>query len=166
MATNKIYRTAESAITFKDSGGSAVITLQNLAAGAGRVSARYDRGSGSKPVRYRWRAVIQFDSAPAVGEQIEIYLFESDGTYVDGTIGTSDAALTTDKRKNGHLIGCVIVDTTSHSTNIVASGIVEIYDQYFSVGVWNGSAADALKNTANTSSVELQAMPDDIMAAA
>lgn len=160
--TNKVYRAVESAITFKDSGGSATITLQNLGFGAGRISARYDRGANSLPARYRWRAVMQFETAPAIGELVEIYLGQSDGTYMDGTLGTADAALTSDKRRNLDLIGTVVVDTTSTATDIIQGGICYIWDRYISVGVWNGSGGDNLENTANASFIELVPMPDEI----
>lgn len=166
MATNKIYRTQETSITFRDSGGDAVITLQNLAAGAGRISARYDRGAGSKARLHTWRAVIQFETAPVVGELVEIYLAESDGTYMTGTLGTSDAALSSDKRRNLTLIGMVVADTTSTATDIIANGMCLINERYVSVGVWNGSAGDNLENTANACRIILTPVPDDIQAAA
>lgn len=160
---NKIYRASETPITFKDSGGSAVITLQNLGFGAGRVSARYDRGAGSLPRLHKVRLIVQFESAPIINEQVELYLFESDGTYMDGTLGTSDAAMSSDKRRNGKLVGALIVDTTSTGTDIVASwDNVPISDRYLSVGVWNGSAGDNLKNTANTSQIIITPMPDEM----
>lgn len=158
---SKIYRAVETTLSFRDSGGDAVITLINLGFGAGRVSARYDRGAGSLARMYQWRGVFQFETAPALNEAIEIYLFESDGTYMDGTLGMSDAALGTDKRKNGKLIGVVTVDTTSAGTDIIASGLCLINERYFSVGVWNGSAGDNLKNTSNASRVNLTPMPDE-----
>ena len=159
---NAIYRAYGTTLSFRDSGGSAVLTLQNLAFGAGRVSARYDRGAGSLPRLYHWRAVVQFETAPIVGELVEVYLYESDGTYADGTIGTADGALATDKRKNGKLIGVVVVDTTSTGTDIVASGMCVINERYVSVGVWNGSAGDNLKNTANASRVNLTPVNDEL----
>lgn len=159
---NKVYYNPESTITFKDSGGSAVLTLQNLGFGAGRISARYDRGSGAKPMRHRWTAVIQFETAPIVGETVEIYIAPSDGTYADGNIGTSDAALTSDKRRNLKLIGTVVVDTTAAATDIVRSGTCEIVSRYFSTGVWNASAGDNLENTANASVIIFEPIPDEI----
>jgi hypothetical protein len=164
VVANLIYRAVETTLSFRDSGGDAVLTLQNLSAGAGRVSARYDRSTGSKPRLYEWRAVMQFNTAAVVGELVEIYLFESDGTYMDGTLGSSDAALGSDKRKNGKLIGVVVVDTTSTATDIVASGMCVINARYFSVGVWNGSAADPLQNTSNASRVNLTPVPDEVQA--
>ncbi len=159
---NLIYTASQTAITFKESGGDAVITLLNLGYGAGRISAQYDRGAGSKPMRYSWKAKLQFETAPAVGELVEIYLAQSDGTYVDGVLGTSDAALTTDKRRNLDLIGVVVVDTTSTATDIVASGVCYIWQRYFSVGVWNASAGDNLENTANANVIIFTAIPDEV----
>lgn len=161
---NKVYRALETAISFRDSGGDATLTLQNLAFGVGRVSARYDQGSGSKPRRWTWRGVFQFETAPLVGELVEIYLFTSDGTYADGVVGTADAALTSDQRRNGRYLGAVVVDKTSVTTDIVGSGAesFEINDRYFSIGVWNGSAGDNLENTANASRVILTPVPDEI----
>ena len=42
---NKIYRAVETTLSFRDSGGDAVLSLLNLGFGVGRVSARYDRGA-------------------------------------------------------------------------------------------------------------------------
>lgn len=160
--TNKIYTASETAITFKESGGDAAITLLNLGYGAGRISAQYDRGAGSKPMRYSWKGVFQFETTPVVGELVELYLAQSDGTVVDGVVGTSDAALTTDKRRNLDLIGVVVVDTTSTATNIVASGICYIWQRYFSVGIWNASAGDNLENTANVNYITFTPIPDEV----
>ncbi len=159
---NLIYTASQTAITFKESGGDAVITLINLGFGAGRVSAQYDRGAGSKPMRYSWKAVMQFETAPAVGELVEIYLAQSDGTNVDGNVGTADAALTTDKRRNLDLIGVVVADSTSTATSNIASGICYIWQRYFSVGVWNASAADNLENTANANYITFTPIPDEV----
>jgi hypothetical protein len=160
---NKIYRATETPIVFCESGGDVVITLINLAFGVGRVSAQYDRGTGSKAQLHEITGVFQFETAPAVGEAVEIYLFESDGTYQDGTVGTSDAALTTDKRRNGMFIGAVIADTTSTATDIVARfKDVPITSRYYSIGVWNASAGDNLENTANASRVIVTPMPPEI----
>lgn len=160
---NKIYGALETPITFRDSGGDVVITLLNLAFGAGRVSARYDRGAGSKARLHEVRAVIQFETAPALGEAVEIYLFQSDGTYMDGTLGTADAAMTSDKRRNGMLIGAVIADTTSTATDIIATfQNVPISSRYYSIGVWNASAGDNLENTANACRIIVTPNPDEI----
>lgn len=159
---NKIYRAVETPVVFRDSSGDVVLTLQNLAAGAGRVSAQYDRGAGSKSQYHEVTAVFQMETAGVIGEAIEVWLFESDGTYQDGTVGTIDAALASDKRRNGMLIGAVIVDTTSTATNIVGRfKDVPITSRYYSVGVWNATA-DNLEDTANASRVIVTPMPPEI----
>jgi hypothetical protein len=159
---NKIYQAPETALSFRDSGGDATLTLQNLAFGAGRISARYDRGAGSKAQDFEVKGVFQFETAPALTEQVEVYLYQSDGTYMDGTLGTSDAALTSAKRSNGDLITLVIVDTTSVTTDIVRTWRCKITSRYFSIGVWNASAGDNLENTANASRVILIPLPMEI----
>lgn len=160
---NKIYRATEAPITFRDSSGDVAMTLQNLAFGAGRVSAQYDRGAGSKAKLHEVIGVFQFETAPAIGEAVEIYLFQSDGTYIDGNVGSSDAALSSDKRRNGLLIGAVIVDTTSTATDIIARfADVPITSRYYSIGVWNASAGDNLENTANASRVIVTPNPDEV----
>lgn len=169
MATQQVFRALGTALVFKDSGGDAVITLQNLGFGVGRVSAQYDRGAGSKPMRHKWRGVFQFESAPVIGEIIEIHGYEASSTAnttVDGTVGVADAALVSAKRANSTWKLYVVVDTVSTGTDIVASGEVMILDRYFSVGVWNASAGDNLKNTANVNVITFTPMPDDIQAAA
>jgi hypothetical protein len=159
---SKVYRAIETAVVFRDSSGTVVMTLQNLAAGAGRVSAQHDRGAGSLAQLHEVTAVFQMETAGVVGESIEVYLFESDGTYQDGTVGTSDAALTADKRRNGMLVGAVIVDTTSTATNIVARfKDVPITSQYYSVGVWNATA-DNLEDTANASRIIVTPTPPEL----
>lgn len=160
---NKIYRAIETPVVFRDSSGDVVITLQNLAFGAGRVSAQKDRGAGSLPRLHEVIGVFQFETAPVIGENVEIYLFQSDGTYVDGNVGTADAALTTDKRRNGIHIGSINVDTTSTATDIIGRFLdVPITSRYYSIGVWNASAGDNLENTANASRVIVTPMPDEV----
>lgn len=159
---NKVYVAQETPVTFRDSGGDVVLTLQNLGFGAGRVSARYDRNTGSKPARHKVRATFQFETAPIAGETLELYIFESDGTSVDGNVGTSDAALTSANRNNGTFVGAVVVPSTATATDITASFTVYIYSRYYSVGVWNASAGDNLKNTANVSFVTVTPIPDEV----
>lgn len=160
--SNKVYIAPETPIVFSDSDGDVVITLQNLAAGAGRLSARYDRGSGSKPARYHVRGVFQFETAPIVGEVVEVVIAESDGTYADGGVGTSDAALTAGQKLNLGFACAVKAQTTDTATSFIGHGIVEIHERYVQVGVWNHSAGDNLENTANASRVILTPLPDEI----
>ena len=158
---NKVYTVFETAITFQDSGGSAVITLNNLATGAGRISARYDRGAGSIATKYICRVTVQLATTGTVGEQVDIFVSSSDGTHPDGEIGTADAALTTDKRRNLKYVGSVYSDQTATNTDMTGSFVVEILTRYFSVGVWNATT-DNLRASANTSLISFTPIPDEI----
>jgi len=161
---HKVYRAIGTPITFKDSGGSAVITLQNLAAGAGRVSAVYDRGAGDLPVQYKWRAVFQWTATPVVGYYAEIYLVESDGTYVDGTLGSSDAAVSAyGQLENCWQLGNNFVQVATGASNMVVSGECTIFDRYFSVAIWNKATVN-FQNTANVSFITFTPVPDELQA--
>jgi hypothetical protein len=159
---NKIYRAIETAIRFKDTDATYTLTLNNLAASTGgRISDRVDRGAGSLPREYRWKAVIQFETAPVVGEYVEIYLSQSDGTNEDGNVGTSDAALTAAVVANLDLIGIVKVQTTDAASDMIASGSFMIDERYFSIGVIN-KTVDNLKATNDLSWVEVTPMPCEV----
>lgn len=159
--SGKIYRAIETPITFQDSGGSAVITLQNLPANYLRISAQYDRGAGSLPAKYQWRAVLRWASTPVVAKWAEIYLAQSDGTYVDGSVGTSDSYIGTEEQLRNLLwLGNVVVQSAT-TGNMIASGECTIVDRYISVGIANRGNV-ALFNTANVSKIILTPVPDEI----
>ena len=159
---NKIYRAIETAVRFKDTDATYTLTLNNLAATTGgRISDRVDRGAGSLPRLYRWKAVIQFETAPVVGERVELYLSQSDGTNEDGNVGTTDAALTAAQAVNLEFIGLVTVQTTDADVDFIASGVCVIEERYYSIGVLN-KAADNLQATNDLSWVELTPMPDEV----
>ena len=159
---NKVYIAPESSVTFTDSAGDVVITLQNLAAGAGRISVRHDKGANSQAIDFAWRATMQFETAPVVGETVDLYLSTSDGTNPDGEEGAADAALSDpDKLLNMLYIGSVKVTSVGDATDMTASGIITIAPRYFSVVVHNNTA-DNLKNTAEVNDVIVTPIPAEI----
>lgn len=147
---SKVYNAPETAITFKASGGTVVFTNTSVANAAGRISAQWDRGAGSQPGLYKWRATTKAGAALVVGNVLEIYFATSDGTIEDGNQSTSDAAFSaTDKRRNLQPVGTIVADSTSNGEVQNGSGVVEILDRYVSVVWWNalgqtlsGSAGD------------------------
>jgi hypothetical protein len=165
LTTNKIYRSLGTPIRFKDSDATYTLTTNNLAAGAGRISDRWDRGDAHLPMWYRWKCVIQFETAPVVGEYVEIVKSESDGTNEDGNVGTADAALTAGQKLNCKTIGIVRVQTTDAAADFIASGMTLIVERYVSFGIWNASA-DNLKATNDLSWVELTPVIEEVEAAA
>ena len=141
---NKVYVAAKTALTWTDSGGDYALTLASLAADGVRVGAQHDLGSGSRSRLYAWRfAVDGFGTAPVVGETVDVYVATSDGTYVDGNVGTSDAAGSTVALPNLLFLGSATVQTTSTTNDLIISGHVEISAQYVSPVIHNNTA-DAL----------------------
>jgi len=159
---NLIYQVIQTPIVFQDSSGDAVISLNALAANTGRVSARYDRGATSLARRYTLRGVFDKGAASVVGEIINMYIFTSDGTNADGTVGTADGPLTANQA-----LDCferpypVVVNTTSTSVKITRSYVVEIPTRYFSVGVMN-SVTGLLRAAANVCTISLTPVADEI----
>lgn len=167
MAESLVYRNLGTPITFKDSDATYTLTLNNLAHGAGRVSDQVDRGAGSKPVTYQWKAVICWETAGVVGERVEIYIIEGDGTDQDGAIAAGDAAWSDANIKpNMKLIGINTTQATTGDAKNVASGICSIWGRYFAVAVWSNSAASHFQNDNDASYITLTPMPDAIQAEA
>jgi hypothetical protein len=164
---NKVYTVVEELIIFTSGdAGDLTFNLNNLAFAAGRYSDRHDRGTGSKPSRARiWGKFNLAATTPTIGEQIEVYVIEwsSHGTPIaDGDLGTTDAALTSDQRKNlGAPALIVIVDSTNEALNFVGNAIVEIPGRYVSVAVWNATT-DNFQAAADVSQVSIEWLPDEI----
>lgn len=133
---NQIKLNVGSLITFKSTGGTVLFTPTSVAQNAGRVSAQWDRGAPPYASRFAWRAVSKANATVVIGDTLaDIYAATSDGTNIDGTPGTSDAALSSiEKARNMQWIGSLIVEATA-AAQVVASGIIELPERYFSV-VW------------------------------
>ena len=162
-AVNKIYVNPETAITFADSAQSpsATLTFSALASGAGRISAQFDRGAGAIAMCYVWRATNSLSGTNVVGAAIEYFLATSDGTNIDGQVGTSDAALASDKRNNLKFLGLLIVDQTTTNTNMTASGTVCTSSRYLSIGVWNATTL-AFQTSTSAHKFSLTPIPMEI----
>lgn len=159
---NQVLISPGTVVTFKASGGDVVFTPKNVANAAGRISAQWDRGSGSKPGRYKWRAHTKFQAGLTVPNVLEIYFATSDGTDVDGNQSTADAAFAaSDKRRNLQFVGVINADSTSSGEVHIASGVVEIFDRYVSVVWWN-AMGQSLTNTDGDHTFTLTPIPDEI----
>lgn len=139
---NKLYVVLESpVILFADAAQTpdATLTLSALASGAGRVSARYDRGATAHAAWYEWRLRCQLTGTNIVGAAVEVYAFTSDGTNPDGEVGTADAAFATDKRNNAKPCGALFVDQVTTNVTMTASGLIWIPQRYISIGIWDAT---------------------------
>ena len=115
-------------------------SMEAVANGAGRVSARIDLGTAPRPYLYRWHCKVPFQATPTAGNELRLRKSESDGTYEDGDLGVVDAALAAEPTGNCRQFGSVKVQAAGTQDNI-ASGIVEIYSRYVSIVGWNASGA-------------------------
>ena len=148
--TSNQYVSPGTAKVFGDSAQTPDVTwtLSALASGAGRISARFDKGSGAQPALWELKCRLQLTGTNVVGASVEFYISPSDGTNPDGEIGTADAALTTDKRRDLTLAGVLVVDQTTTNTTMTRSFQVYVPNRYFSLGVWNATTLPFKTDTA------------------
>lgn len=146
---NEVYLVRGTPVVWSDTTGDATMTLNNLAAAAVRIGAQKDWGAGAQPNMYAWRLTVQFETAPVVGETVDVYLATSDGTEEDGQMGTSDAAGDTNSIKNCMFIGSLVVTSTDADHDMTASGVCSIPTRYCSPVIHNNTA-DNLQATNDT----------------
>lgn len=161
---NLIYQAPGTTVTFKSSGGDVTFTNTSVSNGAGRISAQWDRGAGSKPGLYRWEATTKAAAALAVGVTLEIYLATAhvSSSQIDGNQSTADAAFSaTDKRRNLQWVGAIVADSTTNGEVQNASGTVFITARYVSVVWWN-ALGQALSGTAGDHVFTLTPYPAEI----
>lgn len=163
---SKQYFAPETAVSFKNTGGTVVLTMTSLANGAGRISAQWDRGTGSQPGLYRWHFRTKAAASLTVGNRVELYFAQANGTGttdVPGKLGTADAAVSSiEKLRNlGPPFGGISADSTTNGEEQVSSGVCFIYSRYVSVVVWNASG-QALSGTAGDHELILTPIPPEL----
>lgn len=159
---NLIYVNEAAAITFINTGGSAVFAPTSLASGAGRQGAHYDFGVGARSREFAWRAYCQMATTPVLAEIIDVYLKYSDGTHHDNDDGTGDIAVSAeDKLRNLHWIGKIVIDEASATPEFSASGSVIMEHRYVAPVFWNRTA-DAFSSTASEHGFILTPVPSEI----
>lgn len=164
---NKVLNQPETEITWLSAGGTELITLTSLAAGAGHQGAIHDFGLGPRARNFRWVAFIKFATTPVVSETVDIYLKQTwsetgTPTHPDNDDGLGDIALSAeDKLRNLQYIGSIEVDEASTTPEFVGSGIVRI-DNRHAGPVFFNDTADALSATATDHGFEIKAVPDEI----
>lgn len=165
---NKVYTAREATRLWSDGGNTSDedLDLGGLAADAGRVGSAWDRGAGSIATKYRWTLFIDgFDTAPVVGETVDLYFAESDGTITDGPVAfsdTADAALSsTDLLKNLKPAGSAVVHSTTAGDNVAKSGLIVLKARHI-IPVVHNNTADALLSTNDFHRVILEPVPEEI----
>ena len=149
---NEIYLVRGTPIVWTDSGGDEEMDLGGLAADATMGGSYYDRGASATNDEYEWELVIDgFDTAPVVGESVDLYVSGSnDTTNFDGQptslpTDTADTATgpTTDMLNNMHYVGSATVHSTTAADELIVRGTCRITSRYFFPVIHNATA-DAL----------------------
>ena len=163
---NEVYQKHGTAITWTDSGGDEELDIGGLAADGTLGGSYYDRGDLSTtpaPDEFEWVMTIDgFDTAPVVGETVDLYFAQGSSTTVfDGQVtsnptDTVDTATgpTTDMLKNMMYAGSCVVHSTTAADELIARGVVRFTSRYFFPVVHNNTA-DALLSTADAHTVVL-----------
>ena len=145
---NKILHVRETDVTWRNTGGSELLTLTSVGSGAGRQGARHDFTTGSIARTYEWSAFLQLVATPTLGELIYIYWKFSNGTQAGNDDGTGDIVVSAiDKLRNLQLIGAIEIDQAAANIEMTASGILTLNSRYGHPVFWN-AAAVALTATA------------------
>ena len=171
MATSKVYATLGAVTTFGGSGSGASIlwTPQNEAASKGRISAVWDRGAGSKPMRYTWRMQSRWIATATAADPMRLYLVTSNAAATpaatDGNLTFGDAELTSETPLAYSAMHFGTLVSGGVSQPECTSGILYIFERYVAVAMWN-AGTKALTNTLADHLLTLTEDPDDVQAAA
>ena len=164
---NKIYINPESTITWTDTAGDEDLDLGGLAADAGRVGSAADRGTSARASEFHWQLKIDgFNTAPVVGESVDLYLaFTNDASVVDGPVGygasTDSALASTNLLDNLLFLGSAVVRSTTAADNLVISGYASIDARYI-IPVIHNNTADALLSTSDAHTFVLTPVPQEV----
>lgn len=160
MATSKVYVLTETAVVWTDTAGDEDLDLGALAADAGRVGSALDRGASAHSGSYLWELKIDgFDTAPVVGETIDLYFALTNSTTdIPGPVGysdTADSALgSTDQLPNLLFAGSAIVRSVTAADDVIISGELHTGFRYI-IPVIHNNTADALLGTSDAHTLTL-----------
>ena len=163
--TNKIYIKEETATEWLNTGGNLDMDLGGLAADAVQMGAFLDLGANPRSQDYAFELLIDgFDTAPVVGESVDLYFAQSlDTTNFDGNPSTdptptAEGVMTTAQLKNTMFVASAIVYSTTAGDKLKITGVVRLTSRYVSPVVHNNTA-DALLSAGDAHSLKLTPIP-------
>lgn len=148
-----------------NTGGDLDMDLGGLAADAVQMGAFLDTGTVTRYQDYTFELLIDgFDTAPVLGESVDLYFAQSEGTTnFDGNpttdpTPTAEGVMTTAQLKNTLFAASAIVYSTTAGDELKITGTVRLNSRYVSPVVHNNTA-DALLSTADAHSLKLTPLP-------
>lgn len=158
---NLIYMNQETALEWSSTATNTLV-VTSLATDAGTQGDLHDFGTSARSRTFTWRAWTKWETAPVVGDRVDIYLKTSDGTHPDNDDGaTATAVSAEDKLRNLERIGRIIVDQASLSVEMVGHGTVDI-DARHAAPVFFNKSQDVLGATATEHGFSLTPVPDEV----
>ncbi len=150
-------------ITWRDSGGTHVITLKGLASGTGRQGAEHDFGVAAVAPRYMWQAFVQMDTAtpPVLKETIDIFWKTSpNGNEYDNDDGTGDIAVSAEDKLNNLLyLGSISIDEAAADVHMQISGGPLPFGAEKGMPVFWNATADTLDDDAAPTNTGFDLIP-------
>lgn len=122
-----------------------------VANGAGRICARWDRGSSALVEEYNYLFRCRAQTNPTVGNQVRLYLLATDDdNYRPGDLGTADAAISTENDLlNAYLFDTVVADAASTTRNFNREGSLFLRARYISIAYWNAMGVSMSNTSTN-----------------
>lgn len=161
MAANYSDLMPGASLTWKDSGGTKVLSLNGLTSTSNRQgdkSGTLVDGSYGFPEVLQIDLLIQFNTSPTAGNQVNLYLGWSGsataGSDNSGNLGGADAALTDANQVNQLTFAGSLVAVANNSTNQQVTLMVRPLRQYVMPVIDNQSGV-TLKASANVSVVTI-----------
>jgi hypothetical protein len=156
MTISNIFHDQGSTTTWRDSGGTYAITMDALAAGAGRVGARGDLGAWPHGILWRWYLETAWAANPVANETLDFFLalWDSDTPASPwAQVASTDSALSSAAQRNNlRYVGSAVAQ--SAGTGVMSSGgVVLIPARYISPVLYNASAAKALAAVGTTPTI-------------
>jgi len=165
---NKIYVAPETTLTWTDTGGDELLNLSSLAPAGVAMGSFADLGAASRSEWYELEVFIDgFDTAPVVGETVDIYISQSNGTTgFDGSPSTdpttsAQGTMTVNQLKNCLYVGSLSVYSTTAADNLRGRFIVRLPARYVSLLVHNNTV-DALLGTLDAHTLKLTPIPPEV----
>lgn len=164
---SKSYIAPESPTVWQASGGDKLLDVGGMTAPTAQVGAYLDLGAASRADIYEVTLFINgFDSAPAVGQTIDLFFAQSDATTgFDGPLATDPTSSAEgtlsdlDALPNLLYAGSVVVYDTGTSQNLQARFVVRLTGRYVAPVLVN--RANTLESTTPTHHVTLKPIPQE-----